>query len=183
MFDITYIYKKVIKLFIIISFYGIIFFVIDMKKIYMYSLLFFTIDFFSKLLIKENFILFQSREIIPNFFSLTFVYNEGAAFSILEGKRVLFVLLGLSLIIGLLLYLKKEKLNNYKILCYSLLIGGILGNMFDRMFYQGVVDFLDFKLFNYDAPIFNVADSFIVIATILIIIDSMRRKNENRSAY
>ena len=154
-----------------------------MKKIYVYSLLFFIVDYLSKLLIKSNFDLFQSIEIIPGFFNLTFVYNEGAAFSILEGKKILFVLLGLFLIIGLLIFAGREKINNYKIICYSLLIGGVLGNMFDRIFYQGVVDFFAFKLFNYEAPIFNVADSFIVIATILIIVDSMRRKNENRSTY
>ena len=153
-----------------------------MKKIYIYSLLFFIIDFFSKLIIKTNLKLFQSIEVIPNFFNITFVYNEGAAFSILEGKKILFILLGLLLIIGLGLFIKKEKLTKYKTLYYSLLIGGVLGNMFDRIFYPGVVDFLDFKLFTYDAPIFNVADTFIVVATVLIIIEILLGgKNENRS--
>ncbi len=152
-----------------------------MKKIYMYSLLFFIIDFFSKLIVKTNLKLFQSIEVIPNFFNITFVYNEGAAFSILEGKKILFFLLGLLLIIGLVIFIRKEKLTKYKTLYYSLLIGGVLGNMFDRIFYPGVVDFFDFKLFTYDAPIFNVADSFIVIATILIIIEILGGKNENRS--
>lgn len=153
----------------------------NMKKIYMYSLLFFIIDFFSKLIVKTNLKLFQSIEVIPNFFNITFVYNEGAAFSILEGKKILFILLGLLLIIGLVIFIRKEKLTKYKTLYYSLLIGGVLGNMFDRIFYPGVVDFFDFKLFTYDAPIFNVADSFIVIATILIIIEILGGKNENRS--
>ena len=147
----------------------------------MYSLLFFIIDFFSKLIVKTNLKLFQSIEVIPNFFNITFVYNEGAAFSILEGKKILFILLGLLLIIGLVIFIRKEKLTKYKTLYYSLLIGGVLGNMFDRIFYPGVVDFFDFKLFTYDAPIFNVADSFIVIATILIIIEILGGKNENRS--
>ena len=53
--------------------------------------------------------------------------------------------------------------------------------MFDRIFYPGVVDFLAFKLFSYEAPIFNIADSFIVIATFLIIIETLGGKNENRS--
>ena len=154
-----------------------------MKKIYMYSLLFFIIDFFSKLIVKTNLKLFQSIEVIPNFFNITFVYNEGAAFSILEGKKILFFLLGLLLIIGLVIFIRKEKLTKYKTLYYSLLIGGVLGNMFDRIFYPGVVDFFDFKLFTYDAPIFNVADSFIVIATILIIIEILGGKNENRSNW
>ena len=134
-----------------------------------------------KLIVKTNLKLFQSIEVIPNFFNITFVYNEGAAFSILEGKKILFILLGLLLIIGLVIFIRKEKLTKYKTLYYSLLIGGVLGNMFDRIFYPGVVDFFDFKLFTYDTPIFNVADSFIVIATILIIIEILGGKNENRS--
>ena len=126
--------------------------------------------------------MFQSIEIIPNFFNITFVYNEGAAFSILEGKKILFIILGFLLIIGLSFFIRKEKLTKYKIVYYSLLIGGVLGNMFDRIFYPGVVDFFDFKLFSYDAPIFNIADTFIVIATFLIIIEILLGgKNENRS--
>ncbi len=152
-----------------------------MKKIYMYSLLFFIIDFLSKLIVKTNLNLFQSIEVIPDFFNITFVYNEGAAFSILEGKKILFVFLGLLLVIGLNFFIRKEKLTKYKTLYYSLLIGGVLGNMFDRIFYPGVVDFLAFKLFSYEAPIFNIADSFIVIATFLIIIETLGGKNENRS--
>ena len=85
----------------------------------MYSLLFFIIDFFSKLIVKTNLKLFQSIEVIPNFFNITFVYNEGAAFSILEGKKILFILLGLLLIIGLVIFIRKEKLTKYKTLYYS----------------------------------------------------------------
>ena len=144
-----------------------------MKKVCLYSIFCFLIDFFVKLVIKTNLNLYESIVVIPNFFSLTFVYNEGAAFSILEGKKVFLVLLGLILITILFLYLRKEKLTNYKITYYSLLIGGILGNMYDRIFHPGVIDFFDFKLFNYDAPIFNLADTFIVIATILIILEGV----------
>lgn len=141
-----------------------------MKKIYLLSILFLIIDFLTKLIIKTNFQLYQSIPIIPNFFSLTYVINQGAAFSILEGKQLMLSILAIGVIILILKTLKKQELKSYKIICYSLLIGGILGNLVDRLIYKGVVDFLDFKLFNYQAPIFNLADCFIVISIILIII-------------
>ena len=90
-----------------------------MKKVCLYSICFFLIDFLVKLVIKINLNLYESIVVIPNFFSLTFVYNEGASFSILEGKKVFLVLLGLILITILFLYLRKEKLTNYKITYYS----------------------------------------------------------------
>ena len=57
---------------------------------------------------------------------------------------------------------------------YSLLIGGILGNLFDRIIYGYVVDYLDFYFFNYNFPIFNIADICIVCSVVLIIIDTLR---------
>ena len=78
-------------------------------------------------------------------------------------------------------YMNKDKLNNYKVIYYSLLIGGILGNILDRIIYKGVIDFLDFKIFGYDYPIFNLADSFIVISVILMIIEIIRGRHGNKS--
>ena len=65
-----------------------------------------------------------------------------------------------------------EKLN----LIYGIIIGGILGNVVDRIVYGYVIDFLDFKIFVYDYPIFNFADTFIVIGIILMIIISIRKE-------
>lgn len=144
------------------------------KKIILLSLFVFFVDFLSKIIVKNLLKFGEIVEVIPNFFSLTFVYNDGAAFSILKGKKILFIIIGLFLIIYLIIYLRNKKLNNYQIIYYSLLIGGVIGNLIDRIIYPGVIDFLAFKIFNYQAPIFNLADTFIVISIFLIIIETLR---------
>jgi signal peptidase II len=63
-----------------------------------------------------------------------------------------------------------------------MLIGGILGNLFDRIFYGYVIDYLDFYIFNYNYPVFNIADMCIVISVCLLIVDMIRGgKNESNS--
>lgn len=145
------------------------------KKIFIFSLIFFIIDIISKTIIKSTMNLSSSIMVIPNFFNITYVINDGAAFSILRGELLLLIIIGVILFLMILYYIKKDKLNNYKVFYYSLLIGGLFGNLFDRIVYNGVIDFLDFKLFGYDYPIFNLADTFIVIGVILIIIESFRK--------
>ncbi len=145
------------------------------KKIFFLSLMFLIIDIISKLLVKNYFKLNSSIDVIPNFFRLTYVLNDGAAFSILKGKQIFLIILACFLLLLLIYYLNKEKLNNYKVFYYSLLIGGIVGNLIDRIFYKEVVDFLDFNLLAYQAPIFNLADTFIVFSVILILIEIIRK--------
>ncbi len=146
------------------------------KKILILSIILFAIDILIKTLIKTNLELYESITLIPNFFSLTYVINDGAAFSILEGKQLFLSILGI-VVLGALIYnIFKEKLNNYKVIYYSLLISGISGNLFDRIIYKGVIDYFDFKIFNFSAPIFNLADSFIVIGVCLIIIEVIRKE-------
>ena len=144
------------------------------RKIYIFSFLFLMIDFISKLIIKNNMMLNSSISVIKNFFNITYVNNTGAAFSIFSGRQIFLIILGFLVLIGIIYYLRKEKLNNYKIIYYSLLIGGIIGNLIDRIVYNYVIDFLDFKIFNYDFAIFNLADTFICIGVMLIILESIR---------
>lgn len=144
------------------------------KKVYILSIIFLLIDIFTKQLVKNTLNLYDSIPIIPNFFSITYVINDGAAFSILKGELWLFIILGFVLLFFIFYYLQKEKLNIYKTIYYSLLIAGVLGNLLDRMLYRGVIDFLDFTIFSYNAPIFNLADTFIVISVILIVFESLK---------
>lgn len=144
------------------------------KKVYILSIIFLLIDIFTKQLVKNTLNLYDSIPIIPNFFSITYVINDGAAFSILKGELWLFIILGFVLLFFIFYYLQKEKLNIYKTFYYSFLIAGVLGNLLDRMLYKGVVDFLDFTIFSYNAPIFNLADTFIVISVILIVFESLK---------
>ena len=71
--------------------------------------------------------------------------------------------------------MNKEKLLNLECLSYGMIIGGIVGNLLDRLIQGSVIDFLDFKIFGYDYPIFNLADSFIVVGIIILFIASIRK--------
>ena len=70
-------------------------------------------------------------------------------------------------------------MNNRNIFAFSLLIGGIIGNLIDRVIYGYVIDFLDFNIFGYDAPIFNIADTCIWIGAFLLFYAIMKREDIN----
>ena len=114
---------------------------------------------------------YDSVSIIPNFFSITYVRNIGAAFSIMENSRILFIIIGFISLILIYKYLIMNKiLNKYLMISYSMLIGGIIGNMIDRIIYGYVIDYLSFNIFGYSAPIFNLADTFIVVSIIMLLL-------------
>lgn len=71
--------------------------------------------------------------------------------------------------------LKKEKLNSISyLICYALLLAGATGNLLDRLIFGYVIDFLDFYIFTYHFPIFNIADSMIVIATFILLYKTLK---------
>ena len=148
-----------------------------MKKIFIISLIVFLIDFGVKVLITKFMEINDSIILIPNFLNFTLVNNYGAAWSLFKGQGWLLVIISLSIIIGVIYYIiKKKDLNTLEIIGYSFLIGGSLGNLFDRIIYGYVIDFLDFNILGYDYPIFNLADSFIVIGIAILVIYSFKKK-------
>lgn len=156
-----------------------------MKKIGIISLIVIIIDRILKVLVTNNFALNVRNKIIDGFFYITNCHNEGAAFSLFSGN-VLFLIF-ITLIVLFLIYrtINKENVNKIGILAYGLLLGGILGNLYDRIFYGYVIDYLDFRIFNFNFAIFNLADMAIVIGAILLIVfegsDNDGRKNKDRS--
>ena len=115
--------------------------------------------------------IYDTIKIIPNFFNIMYVRNTGAAFSIMENSRVLFIVIGMVAIYLIWrFFIKDKQLNNYYIVIYSMLIAGIIGNMIDRILYGYVIDYLSFNIFGYSFPIFNLADTFIVVSIIMLII-------------
>lgn len=134
------------------------------------SFLFF--DLVTKSLVQHKLIEGNNYEIIDNFFYLTYVRNEGMAWSLLWGARWLFVI-GTLFAIGVLVYFfvitkKNEVLTRYGI---TFVLGGTLGNLFDRVVFGYVRDFLNFYVFGYDFPIFNIADIGVVLGFGLIILE------------
>ena len=77
--------------------------------------------------------------------------------------------------------MNKEEINKIESISYGMIIGGIIGNLFDRIIYSYVIDFLDFRIFGYHYPVFNLADSFIVIGIIMMIILTIRKEYHERN--
>lgn len=151
------------------------------KKVYVLSLIFFLIDLISKLIILkiENIL---PITVIKNFFYLNKVTNEGAAFSSFTGYQIILILIAIVALIYIHKSVLKDIKTNLGAISISLLVGGILGNLFDRIVYNKVIDFLSFNIFGYMFPIFNIADTFICIGVLFLLIDYIRgEKNETRS--
>ena len=146
------------------------------NKVYLTSVIVLLIDQIVKLLIKTNMNLNEEISIIPNFFSIQYLKNTGAAFSILENQTILLAITSIICISVIIYYLKKEEnLTTAMYLSFGLVLGGILGNLIDRIVYQGVIDFLSFQIFNYNFPVFNIADIGITIGVLLLIIIDISR--------
>lgn len=140
------------------------------KDILFFGIIFTIIDQVVKIILSNKMIVNQTFIVIRNFFSITLVHNTGAAFSIFENSRILLMLIGILALIGLILYIKKlEAIDDIDIFTYSLLVGGIVGNLIDRIVYGYVIDYLSFKFGEFYFPIFNFADVCIVVAILIIL--------------
>lgn len=158
---------------------------------YLLALIVFLIDQGTKWLVVKNIPLHDSIPVIGEFFQLTSHRNRGAAFGILQDQRWFFILITSVIVVGVVIYLNRTRKAGQKLmsLALALLLGGAVGNFLDRLLFGEVVDFLQLhfqfsffgKAVDYIYPIFNIADSAIVIGVILIFIDSIVSwKNEKR---
>jgi signal peptidase II len=122
---------------------------------------------------------FQSVEIIKDFFHITYVKNTGAAFGLLAGpahplRTTLFVVIsGVAIGVILLIYWKIEDDDTLHALAFSLLLGGAVGNLVDRVWMGQVIDFLDFHWYDHHWPAFNFADSAICGGIGLILLNML----------
>ena|SRR5699024_5961062 len=138
---------------------------------YLLSLLIIGMDQFSKWLIVKNMEYGEQITVIENFFYITSHRNSGAAWGILEGKMGFFYVITIVVVIGLVYYLQKYgKHSAFLAISLTFILAGAIGNFIDRLFRKEVVDFLDFIIFTYNYPVFNVADSFLVVGVILLLI-------------
>ena len=148
-----------------------------MKKITIFSLLIIILDQIIKFVVIQNMELYSSIIIIKNFFNITYVHNTGAAFSILSGNVVFLSLISLIVLVAIYIYLSKKKsFSKIQTITYSMLIGGIVGNMIDRIFRGFVIDYLDFSILKYNFPVFNFADICIVVSAIILLIFSIKEE-------
>ena len=135
-------------------------------------LIVFTIDRLSKIFViyleKKN----NSSEIFfSKYLNINLIWNEGIAFGLFSFDKIYLynILTIIILIVIVLIFFMFLKSNGMKKFLLAMILGGALGNVFDRMFYQAVPDFIDFHVGNYHWFIFNVADIFITIGVVLMI--------------
>ncbi len=153
------------------------------KKIYLFIfvLVLFAIDRISKILILKNFLNNSSSEIyINSFLNFSLVWNSGIGFGILQLEANIFYLL-ISIIITainlILIYWMLTSSNYLESIFISIILGGALGNLFDRYYYSSVPDFIDLHYESFHWFTFNIADIFITIGIIgLITIDLFKIK-------
>ena len=142
------------------------------KKLAIFTIVFIFIDQLIKNLVNLYMNVDESFVLLKNVLNITYVHNYGAAFSMLTGARWILVLITIvALNVIYIFFIKNKKLNKYQTIVYSMLLGGIMGNLIDRFFYGYVIDYIDIRLFNF--AIFNIADSLIVISVILLIVEEV----------
>jgi len=153
------------------------------KKILIIAIITLIIDQITKIIAEYYLTLNNSLKLINKFFYLSLCHNEGVAWGLFKNQKIIIVIgtiVAIILLYHFMYCFKENKRNN---LAFGLLIGGLAGNLIDRIIFGYVRDFLDFYIFNYDYPVFNIADTAIVIGVFLLIIAIFKGedKNENNS--
>ncbi len=139
------------------------------------------IDQILKNIVKTKMSLNQEIVLIKNFFSINYLKNTGAAFSILTNQTLILIIISFIIIFVLDRFLTKEKnLNNLSVISIGLILGGIFGNLLDRILYKGVIDYLSFRIFSYNFPVFNFADMAITIGTFLLLFNMVKEDIQNK---
>jgi len=130
------------------------------------------LDQITKLVIVAQIPYGTNIEVIKGFFSITHRVNDGAAWSVFSGQMTLFYIITVVALVIFAYYFKDINFKTKKMysIGISLLIAGTLGNFVDRVRIKGVIDFLDFNIFGYDFPVFNVADSALNVGLVLFMI-------------
>lgn len=123
--------------------------------------------------------------VLPNFFSLKYVLNDGAAFSLFASRTYFLIIISLVCLFFILYELIKNIDDRTLSIGYSLVLSGLLGNFIDRLIDGYIIDYLSFKIFGFNYPIFNLADILIVVGIVIVLIKEILkergRKNEVRS--
>ncbi|MDF1506658.1 signal peptidase II [Robertmurraya sp. DFI.2.37] len=149
---------------------------------FLYYILAFVIiglDQWTKWLIVKNMELGESITIVENFLYITSHRNIGAAWGILPGQMWFFYIITTVVIVGIVYYMAKHAKGSVLLgTSLGLMLGGAIGNFIDRIFRKEVVDFVDTYIFGYDFPIFNVADSALVVGVALLMIQMFREERK-----
>lgn len=140
------------------------------------------LDRFSKFFAEEYLRFSEPVSITPGF-NLTLSYNKGAAFSFLQkmpGQTWVFGTIAILVSIGLLIWLfRLSRKEAWVCISLSLIVGGALGNLWDRLTYGHVIDFIQLYVSHFYWPVFNIADSAVCVGAVMLFLTSMSKKKEN----
>ena len=128
------------------------------------------IDQVLKIVIDNILSINESIQVIPDIFYITKVYITGAAWSLFEGSGILLIIIAIVAFFLLLKYQNVFVEKKRNTLAFALIYGGLVGNLIDRVIYGYVIDYLHIYIFGFSFPVFNLADTAIVIGFLLVII-------------
>ena len=153
------------------------------KKILVITTIALAIDQITKVATSILLNLNQPAQVIKDFFYLTLCHNEGAAWGMFSNTKIIIAIGTIIALIVIYHFIYCFKQNKRNTLAFGLLLGGLSGNLIDRLLFGHVRDFLDFYIFGYDYPVFNIADICIVVGVLLLIIAVLKGEdtNENNS--
>ena len=131
------------------------------------------LDQLIKFVVKHNVGINDSIPIVKDILHITYITNTGSAFGLFKDLNLLFIFVSIAVIIFLAYFLKNIKEESkLEYVFFGLLLGGIIGNLMDRLMLGHVIDFIDFRIW----PVFNLADSFVTISVIGLIFYLWKKK-------
>jgi signal peptidase II len=138
------------------------------------------LDQVTKFIVMRRIAMFEVITVIPGFFNLTYVRNRGAAFGMFAGvpgiwRSVFFIIVTVIAVAAIVLLIRKTS-ERLLVAAFSLIAGGALGNLIDRVRWGEVVDFIDWYARSYHWPTFNIADSAITVGVGLLVVDMLFTK-------
>ena len=151
------------------------------RRVYLIGVVIFILDQISKSIISTYLEINEPITIIRKYFYIRYINNLGASWGILSNSRVLLIVLSILALIILIRYINTFKKTRLNTIGFGFLIGGIMGNLCDRLLFGYVRDFIDLIIIHYDFPVFNIADIFIVIGVIILIISIIRGEDKSGS--
>ena len=140
------------------------------------------LDYLTKMLCVKNIALGESVTVIPGVLEFTYIQNRGAAFGNLADARWVFMIASAVLMVLITCYviLNRKDMGYPAVITLSLIMGGGVGNMIDRVAYGYVVDFIDVKFLPFWKWIFNIADSFVCVGAVLLVIIFIAEEIKNK---
>lgn len=149
------------------------------KRTMIIAIIVLIIDQITKIIANNLLSLGESIKVIKNFFYFSLCHNDGVAWSLLSDHRIIIIIISLIGLIVIYRFMYCFKSNTRNNIAFGLVLGGLTGNLLDRLISGSVTDFLDFYIFKYDFPVFNAGDIAIVVGVLLLVYAIIKGEDVN----